>query len=176
MVDDGVYSISLSGVRQSPINIETEKNVVETDEELNELAYEYVPENCTVVGNTGSSWKVDVNPEGSSLSGGPLDSTYQLAQFHAHWGGENGRGSEHTVDGKVSVMKQLISFSFSYLRCSLLNFILFISTQNMVILAALLTNLMDWLFSAYFLKLEKSIQSLVNSVKCSKTSQEKETP
>lgn len=66
MVDDGVYSISLSGVRQSPINIETEKNVIETDEELNELVYEYVPENCTVVGNTGSSWKVDVNPEGSS--------------------------------------------------------------------------------------------------------------
>ena len=66
MVDDGIYSISLSGVRQSPINIETEKNVIETDEELNELVYEYVPENCTVVGNTGSSWKVDVNPEGSS--------------------------------------------------------------------------------------------------------------
>ena len=37
------------------------------------------------------------------LSGGPLGSdNYQLVQFHAHWGGENGRGSEHTVDGKVN--------------------------------------------------------------------------
>ena len=35
------------------------------------------------------------------LSGGPLEGEYQLAQFHAHWGGENARGSEHTVDGKV---------------------------------------------------------------------------
>ena len=38
----------------------------------------------------------------SALTGGPLEGdTYQIAQFHAHWGGENGRGSEHTVDGKV---------------------------------------------------------------------------
>ena len=41
------------------------------------------------------------------MSGGPLDSTYQLAQFHAHWGGENARGSEHTVDGKVGSGKYL---------------------------------------------------------------------
>ena len=68
LVDDGVYGISLSGVRQSPINIETSGNVVETDESLDELQYEYVPGNCTQVGNTGASWKVDVNPEGSSNS------------------------------------------------------------------------------------------------------------
>ena len=68
IVDDGVYGISLSGVRQSPINIETAGSVVETDESLDELKYEYVPENCTQVGNTGASWKVDVNPEGSSIN------------------------------------------------------------------------------------------------------------
>ena len=66
--------------------------------------------------NTGSSWKVNVDCKGSckylklyfnayvsvsALTGGPLEGTYQLAQFHAHWGGENSRGSEHTVDGKV---------------------------------------------------------------------------
>ena len=43
------------------------------------------------------------------MSGGPLDSTYQLAQFHAHWGGENARGSEHTVDGKVGAGKYFVS-------------------------------------------------------------------
>ena len=68
IVDDGVYGISLSGVRQSPINIETAGSVVETDDSLDELKYEYVPENCTQVGNTGASWKVDVNPEGSSIN------------------------------------------------------------------------------------------------------------
>ena len=59
IVDDGVYGISLSGVRQSPINIETSGAVVETDESLDELKYEYVPENCTQVGNTGASVGVD---------------------------------------------------------------------------------------------------------------------
>ena len=68
MVDDGVFSISLTGTRQSPINIETDKNVIETDEALDDLKFSYVPENSTQVGNTGASWKVDVNPEGSSNS------------------------------------------------------------------------------------------------------------
>ena len=67
IVDDGVYSISLTGTRQSPINIETDKHVIETDEALEELQFEYVPANCTTVGNTGASWKVDVVPDGSSM-------------------------------------------------------------------------------------------------------------
>jgi len=115
MVDDGVFSISLTGTRQSPINIETDKNVIETDEALDDLKFSYVPENCTQVGNTGASWKVDVTPDGSSLSGGPLEGEYQLAQFHAHWGGENARGSEHTVDGKMfSAELHLVHFNTKY--------------------------------------------------------------
>ena len=36
------------------------------------------------------------------LTGGPLgDRKYRLEQFHLHWGGQEGRGSEHTVDGKM---------------------------------------------------------------------------
>ena len=46
----------------------------------------------------------------SALTGGPLEGEYQLAQFHAHWGGENSRGSEHTVDGKVRKHLQWNSF------------------------------------------------------------------
>ena len=49
MVDEGVFSISLTGTRQSPINIETDKNVIETDEALDDLKCSYVPENCTQV-------------------------------------------------------------------------------------------------------------------------------
>ena len=29
-----------------------------------------------------------------------MDGKYELWQFHAHWGKEDGHGSEHTVDGK----------------------------------------------------------------------------
>jgi len=114
IVDDGIYSISLSGARQSPINIVTDK-VVAT-EELDELKYEYVPGNCESVENTGSSWKVNVKSDGSSLTGGPLQNdTYQIAQFHAHWGGENSRGSEHTVDGKMfSAELHLVHYNTKY--------------------------------------------------------------
>ena len=41
-----------------------------------------------------------LNGTGSSLIGGPLDGEYELLQFHVHWGSEETRGSEHTIDGK----------------------------------------------------------------------------
>lgn len=52
----------------------------------------------------------------SGLTGGPLeDDVYQLAQFHAHWGGENARGSEHTVDGKsFSAELHLVHYNTKY--------------------------------------------------------------
>jgi len=114
LVEDGVYSISLAGKRQSPINVCTDK--VEVTEDLDELKYAYVASNCESVENTGSSWKVNVKCDGSSLTGGPLeDDTYQIAQFHAHWGGENSRGSEHTVDGKMfSAELHLVHFNTKY--------------------------------------------------------------
>jgi carbonic anhydrase len=64
VVDDGAYSISVTGERQSPINICT-KTGVETCDELGELACSYVAKNCTTVENTGSSWKVSVTSDGS---------------------------------------------------------------------------------------------------------------
>ena len=36
---------------------------------------------------------------GASISGGPLDGSYTLNQFHLHWGSQRDQGSEHTVDG-----------------------------------------------------------------------------
>ena len=93
---------------------------METSEDLTELHISYATKDCLGVENTGTSWKVNMESSGgsskelsifssalkirpfSALSGGPFDGdTYQLVQFHAHWGGENSRGSEHTVDGKV---------------------------------------------------------------------------
>merc|ERR1711892_552275 len=34
------------------------------------------------------------------LSGGPLDGDYQILQLHYHWGADDSKGSEHTLDGK----------------------------------------------------------------------------
>ncbi|PRD34444.1 UNVERIFIED_CONTAM: Ca13 [Trichonephila clavipes] len=34
------------------------------------------------------------------LTGGPLEHSYQLVQFHCHWGKCCNTGSEHTIDGK----------------------------------------------------------------------------
>lgn len=115
-VDDGAYSISMTGERQSPINISTSSAEVSTCDQLGELEYSYVAKNCTSVENTGSSWKVNVDCDGSSLTGGPLgEDIYQLAQFHAHWGGEDSRGSEHTVDGKMfSAELHLVHYNSKY--------------------------------------------------------------
>lgn len=43
---------------------------------------------------------------GASISGGPLDGSYTLSQFHLHWGSETGQGSEHTLDGYKYVCYQ----------------------------------------------------------------------
>ena len=34
------------------------------------------------------------------LAGGPLSGEYQMLQLHFHWGEDDTRGSEHTIDGK----------------------------------------------------------------------------
>ena len=37
----------------------------------------------------------------ADLCGGGLEGEYELWQLHAHWGDDDCRGSEHTVDGKM---------------------------------------------------------------------------
>ena len=34
------------------------------------------------------------------MSGGGLTGVYTTVQFHFHWGSNNGKGSEHTMNGK----------------------------------------------------------------------------
>lgn len=44
------------------------------------------------------------------LTGGGLPSTFKAAQFHLHWGSENDRGSEHTVNEKSYPAEVIFSF------------------------------------------------------------------
>lgn len=96
------YPVATEGKRQSPIDIVTD-NVVDGSAVTKEkpLKWKYSTEHCLNIENTGASWKVNVNGDGSSLSGGPLDHEYELWQFHAHWGSDDAQGSEHTVNGKM---------------------------------------------------------------------------
>lgn len=96
------YPVANEGKRQSPIDIITDKAIDATSASTEKpLKWCYNTKHCLNIENTGSSWKVNVNGCGSSLSGGPLmDSEYELWQFHAHWGSDNSKGSEHTIDGK----------------------------------------------------------------------------
>jgi len=95
------FPVATEGKRQSPIDIDTAKSVDGTAVTKSApLIWNYQKDHCLNVENTGASWKVNVKGEGSSLVGGPLDSQYELWQFHAHWGNSDDHGSEHTVDGK----------------------------------------------------------------------------
>ncbi|XP_027851455.2 carbonic anhydrase 2 [Aphis gossypii] len=88
------------GLLQSPVNIETSKSTNDMTLKSKLLYWNYCPEMCTKIINTGYGWKVDATGgEGSELSGGPLGHKYKLEQFHCHWGCTSSKGSEHTVDG-----------------------------------------------------------------------------
>lgn len=88
-----------SGHRQSPVNI-SPGHTTRGSTLKKPLTYKYVPENTKSLVNPGYCWRVDVNGDGSALSGGPLmDDVYLLEQFHCHWGCSDCKGSEHTVDG-----------------------------------------------------------------------------
>jgi len=95
------FPVATEGKRQSPIDIESGKSIDGSAVTKSApLIWHYEKDHCLNIENTGASWKVNVKGEGSSLVGGPLDSQYELWQFHAHWGNADDHGSEHTVDGK----------------------------------------------------------------------------
>lgn len=89
------------GTRQSPIDIKPSEAT--TDEALAKKPLEITHSGASAktLTNNGHSVMVSYKFDGSSLKGGPLTETYQLAQFHFHWGKGNDTGSEHTVDGKM---------------------------------------------------------------------------
>ncbi|WAR30540.1 CAH2-like protein, partial [Mya arenaria] len=65
------------------------------------LSTNYTPESEVKLVNNGHSIMCQITKKGV-LTGGPLGKDeYRLEQFHLHWGAEDGRGSEHTVDGKM---------------------------------------------------------------------------
>ena len=89
--------------RQSPINIDTSKV---KSQSYSPLKMTFDKPRGLVTGtlvNTDHSPTVEIESDdpGAQLTGGPLrDSTYKLANFHVHFGCQNDRGSEHTLNKK----------------------------------------------------------------------------
>jgi len=94
-----LFPVADTGVRQSPIDIVQ----VDCDEDgaMPPLKPTFEPQSHLKMENTGASWKLDYVPNKSNLTGGPLEGPYELVQMHAHWGKQEGRGSEHTINGKM---------------------------------------------------------------------------
>jgi len=86
-----------NGPRQSPIDIVDEES---EQESLAPIKCNYPEVSGYSITNTGSSWRMDLQADGSCLSGGALDGEYQALQMHAHWGSCRGKGSEHRLNGK----------------------------------------------------------------------------
>lgn len=89
------------GERQSPINIQRAKAVYDPKLAEIPLKIKYSPETSMCIENNGHSVKCNCSAE-STLTGGPLgNNVYRLIQFHLHWGSDDSKGAEHTIDGKV---------------------------------------------------------------------------
>jgi carbonic anhydrase len=66
---------------------------------------DYNPVDSSIM-NNGHSVQVNVGSgTAAEMSGGGLDDTFKLAQFHFHWGSDDTKGSEHLLDGKAYPME-----------------------------------------------------------------------
>ncbi|KAG7273071.1 hypothetical protein CRUP_010043 [Coryphaenoides rupestris] len=88
-----------NGSRQSPVNI----NSATVTQDANLMSFNFTnfddKSALTKIKNTGRTVQVAV--ENAKVSGGGLSTTYDILQFHLHWGnGSRVPGSEHTINGQ----------------------------------------------------------------------------
>lgn len=84
-----------AGRQQSPIGLLSSISSETTHE-----AFKFTHHKDSITANminTGHSLKVDVG-HSVTISGGGLQVTYNIDQFHFHWGENSSIGSEHTID------------------------------------------------------------------------------
>eukprot|EP00092_Neocalanus_flemingeri_P037332 GFUD01040656.1.p1 GENE.GFUD01040656.1~~GFUD01040656.1.p1 ORF type:complete len:397 (+),score=114.55 GFUD01040656.1:155-1345(+) len=91
------------GISQSPINMDSTLMVVEQDSSRTRILfsnYDRVTARSTRLENNGHSVELKVVSGNPTMTGGNLQSEYQLVQLHFHWGDTDHTGSEHTINSR----------------------------------------------------------------------------
>nr|CCJ09593.1 carbonic anhydrase [Patella vulgata] len=91
-------------IRQSPINIVNSKAKVRS--RLGNITMiGYDKPITTKIRNNGHTAQVDITSGDVFIKNGGLPGKYKLLQLHFHWGSDNGKGSEHTINGEQFPME-----------------------------------------------------------------------
>uniref|UniRef100_A0A2P2I3I1 Carbonic anhydrase n=1 Tax=Hirondellea gigas TaxID=1518452 RepID=A0A2P2I3I1_9CRUS len=86
------------GKHQSPIDVNPFFSYVGAFEPFYFSHYHEVPSKATII-NNGHALEVKMTAENQpEMSGANLGSSYTFVQYHVHWGADNLRGSEHTIN------------------------------------------------------------------------------
>ena len=94
-----ISAVCDSGTRQSPIDISS-TGAVDSDELLDLVLQSWNQEREGSFHNTGTSVKFSPDDTGETPAFTIThEGTYQVLQFHLHWGDTDAVGSEHIVDG-----------------------------------------------------------------------------
>ena len=96
---DNWGGVCQTGKKQSPIDIDT--STVEYDSALGDFTlrnYNKKPPEDFTIANTNHTLKVSFSSSFFNVSGGGLPGTFTTVQFHLHWGSDNSKGAEHTVN------------------------------------------------------------------------------
>lgn len=104
-----------SGKSQSPIDISLANATYKSFSDWNWQNYGSTLSTKFTQQNTGSALQVNLPDKKFFVSGGGLVGNYTTAQFHLHWGPDNGQGSEHTLNGEQFAAEiHFVSYNVKY--------------------------------------------------------------
>ncbi|XP_072013480.1 carbonic anhydrase-related protein-like isoform X2 [Amphiura filiformis] len=129
----GLHFPEANGDNQSPINLNSREAVYDETLNARTLAVKYVPcRECEMI-NTGNTVQISLRYKADTMSslrdnksdsaprsylvGGPFadGAEFELAEFMFHWGKEDDRGSEHTINYKAYPMElHLVHWNSKY--------------------------------------------------------------
>ncbi|KAK7474462.1 hypothetical protein BaRGS_00034284, partial [Batillaria attramentaria] len=95
------------GRMQSPINIMENQVLYDPSMEVFDIRQYGTCTDCkmTLMNVGGHTAEVKYSGTPIGISGGSLPDDYVLDQFHFHWGSNNDKGSEHTIDFKAAPLE-----------------------------------------------------------------------